>query len=351
MCPRLRLVLCGDRVHDRHPVPRSSTPRESRVRPLWADQLDTHRHLALPDQAVAALAAEEKGVLSVDELRACGLSRHMIASRVERGWLHQIHRGVYAVGHATLSLEAVMLAAVKACGVGAVLSHFSAAAHWRFVNWDEGRCPEVTVKGSSTRVHRGIRVHRTKRFDRKDVVRHRGIWVTSPARTLLDLAAVLGKRALRRAVREAFAERRVSLLQLVEVCSRLGPCRGSRRLQAIIAGGYVPTRTELEDVVLDLILKAGFEAPEVNKPLLLGGRRVVPDFRWPGQKLIVEADGAAWHDHKLAREDDAERQALLEAHGERVVRITWQQAIRLRRQTISRLENAGAPRPKPRVST
>jgi very-short-patch-repair endonuclease len=81
----------------------------------------------------------------------------------------------------------------------------------------------------------------------------------------------------------------------------------------------------------------------VNQPLVLGGRRVVPDFRWPEQRLVVEADGAAWHDTKLAREDDAQRQALLEAHGERVLRVTWDQAIARPAQTLARMRAAGAP--------
>jgi very-short-patch-repair endonuclease len=79
-------------------------------------------------------------------------------------------------------------------------------------------------------------------------------------------------------------------------------------------------------------------------PLVIDGRRVIPDFRWPAQRLIVEADGREWHEHRLAREDDAERQALLEAHGERVLRVTWHQATRQRRQTLARFIRAGAPR-------
>ena len=92
------------------------------------------------------------------------------------------------------------------------------------------------------------------------------------------------------------------------------------RLRAILADGPAPTRSELEDVVLDLILRGGLPGPDVNVPLILGGRRVIPDFRWPDRQLVVEADGAAWHDDPLARDADAERQALLEAHGERVLR-------------------------------
>ena len=75
----------------------------------------------------------------------------------------------------------------------------------------------------------------------------------------------------------------------------------------------------------------------------IDGRRIVPDFRWPAQRLVIEADGAAWHDNPLARADDAERQALLEAHGERVLRVTWSQAVSRRTQTLARLRAAGAP--------
>jgi very-short-patch-repair endonuclease len=83
--------------------------------------------------------------------------------------------------------------------------------------------------------------------------------------------------------------------------------------------------------------------PDVNVPYVVAGRKTVPDFRWPQQRLVLEADGAAWHDNQLAREDDAERQALLEAHGERVLRVTWAQAITRPSATLARLRAAGAP--------
>jgi len=171
--------------------------------------------------------------------------------------------------------------------------------------------------------------------------------VTSPARTLLDLASQLADSPLRRAVRQAQSLHRVNTRELVDVLARLGPRRGAKRLARIVATGPAPTRSELEDAVLDLILRGGFAHPRVNTPLVMNGRRVVPDFRWPAQRLVVEADGAAWHAHKLAREDDAERQALLEAHGERVLRITWDQAIARPIETLARVRAAGAPRGAP----
>src|SRR5207247_6740475 len=125
---------------DGAPDRRSATPRVSG--PSASDRQTRRR----PDLLVASIAAETWGVLSLDELRGCGLSRDAVSVRVRRGWLHPLHRGVYAVGHANPPLEGRFLAAVKACGPHAVLSHYSAAALWGFLAWDD-RHREVTVVG------------------------------------------------------------------------------------------------------------------------------------------------------------------------------------------------------------
>ena len=263
--------------------------------------------------------------------------------RVRNSWLHRLFRGVYAVGHPNPPLEGRFLAAIKACGPGAVLSHFSAAVLWGLVEWDE-RLPEVTVGRSRTPRHDGLRAHRTLVWDaERDARSSRGIPLTAPARTLIDLAGVLSERDLRAAVRRAQSLGLLALDELVATLARVGKRHGSRKLARIVVTGPAPTRSVLEDVVLDLILGGGFEHPDVNVPLVLNRRRIIPDFRWPAARVVVEADGAAWHEHKLAREDDAERQALLEAHGERVVRVTWSQAIARPSETLARIRGAGAP--------
>jgi hypothetical protein len=310
-----------------------------------------HEAPARPDVRVARVAAEQWGVLSLDELFACGLSPSAVATRVRNGRLHPIHRGVYAVGHRKPPLDGRFLAAVKACGAGAVLSQHSAAALWGFMPWEE-RYPEVTVVGTWSRGHPGLRVHRTRRLDLDDTTRHHGIPVTSPARTLLDLAATLDHRPLRAATRRAQSLHHVNVRQLAEALARHGRRRGAAKLAEIIATGPAPTRSELEDVVLDLILRGGHVHPDVNVPYYVEGRRVIPDFRWPEQRLVLEADSTTWHDNPLARADDAERQALLEAHGERVLRVTWAQAIARPGPTLARLRAAGAPyTERPMIST
>src|SRR4051812_11558820 len=315
------------------PAPSSN---EWRVCQPEADKLATR-----PDVLIARRAAGAWGVLSLDELFACGLSRNAVMNRVRNGRLHPVYRGIYAVGYADLPLEGRFLAAVKACRTG-VLSHFSAAALWGFIPWEE-RYPEVTVVGASRPVQRGVRVHRTTRLDLDDTTRHHGIPLTTPARTLLDLAATLDHRPLRAATRRAQSLHRVNVRQLAETLTRHRGRRGAARLAEVIATGPAPTKSELEDVVLDLILRGGHVHPDVNVPYHVDGQKTIPDFRWPEQRLVLEADSTTWHDNPLARADDADRQALLEADGERVLRVTWVQAIARAGPTLARLRAAGAP--------
>jgi hypothetical protein len=237
-----------------------------------------------------------------------------------------------------------MLAAVKAAGPDSWLSHVPGAMLVGILEAGIEVTPEVTVLGGSTRVIRGVRVHRTGALAPEDRWTWRGIPVLSPARLLLNLAGRLTGRPLRSAVRRAQGKNLVTVQQIVALLSRVGPLKGSRRLAQVVATGPAPTRSALEDVVLDLLLDGGFEPPDVNKPLMVDGQRIIPDFRWPEQRLIVEADGAAWHDKRVAREDDARKQAVLEAAGERLVRVTWEQAVLRRAQTVRRVEAAGAPR-------
>ena len=290
------------------------------------------------DVRLAILAAEQEGAVAARQLLALGFTKAAIERRVRSGHLHRIHRGVYAVGHPALSLHGRFMAAVLACGESAALSHYAAGTLDGYLTWDDRR-PEVTVIGS-TRHHAGLRIHRTRRLDERDVRRNVTIPRTTPARTLLDLADDLSDKALRRAVRQAQAMNLTSVRQIADVLTRSNGRRGAKRLAALIADGPAPTRSELEDMVLDLIDNAGLERPQINRRL----GRYYPDLRWPDQRLTVECDSATWHSGKLASEDDAVRQARLEADGERVLRVTYQQALKQPQQTIARLAAAGAPR-------
>jgi hypothetical protein len=276
-------------------------------------------------------------VLSIGQVRACGLDGDAIAVRVGQGRLHRLYRGVYAVGHPGLTLRGRFRAAVLACGEKAVLSHFAAAAFWGFWTWEE-RLIDVTI-ASGTRDIDGILPHRSRALERDVLVRH-ALRVTTPARTLLDLAAILPAKALRRIVRRAQAQGAVSIRQIAELLDRSNGHHGAAKLRAVIADGPAPTRSELEDLLLDLLDAAGIERPEINAPLRFGTQTIIPDYLWRTQHVAIEADSVAWHDHKLTREHDADKQAQLEAAGLRVLRITWQQITRNPRQTLARVRAA-----------
>jgi hypothetical protein len=209
------------------------------------------------------------------------------------------------------------------------------------LRWSGGDVEVTSLDGVDHR-HSGIEVHRSSLIRRDDCMTHDGVFVTKPTWTVVSLAAVLRPRELRVVVREALRSRLTSVRALIEVLDRVGPVRGSRVLRQILARS-LPTRSELEDVVLAILEAHGFEVPDVNQALRLDGRTVVPDFRWPKQRLVLEADGARWHGDALARADDAERQRLLEAHGETVLRVDWDEAVTQPAGLSARLVSAGAP--------
>jgi very-short-patch-repair endonuclease len=288
------------------------------------------------------VAAGQNDVLSARQLNRCGLDSKAIAVRVRRGQLHRKYRGVYAVGTGVLTTRGLLTAAVMACGDAAILGHFASAAWHELLPWEDRAVDVIASRGGGGRRQRGIRFHWTP-VDRRDAWRRDGVLVTSPARTVLDLATVLEPWALRRMVRQALGDRRLSLNQLAAAVQRAPRHRGSPAVRALIADGFVATRSDLEDLGHDAVRSWRLPEPEVNPRLVLDGRPVEPDLLWRDARVVVELDSRTWHDDPLAREDDAERQALLEAHGYRVLRITHNQlaadGARSRARVLSALGN------------
>lgn len=289
---------------------------------------------------MARLAAEQNTIVTARQLYSCGLSSGAVTLRTRRGTLHRVYRGVYSVvSEDALTMKARLTAAVLACGDGAVLSHRSAGAWWELVAFDE-RHPEVTVPGDRGRAIDGIHVCRTRGLDPRDVWRREHIRVTAPARTALDIAHGMPPPELRRLLRQAQAEGRLTVNQLHDVLARARGHRGAGALRAAIADGPTPTRSVAEDLLLDLLDQTGLLRPEVNPLLVVDGRTLMPDFLWRDRKLVVEVDGAQFHSSAQARRDDAQRQALLEAGGYRVLRVTYDQLTQRAAQTIVRIRRA-----------
>ena len=278
------------------------------------------------DRRIAAVAARQHGVVARAQLRALGLERGAIEHRLRAGRLSGVHRGVYAVGHARLTPQGWWMAAVLAYGKGAVLSHRTAAAHWG-LRASAARLIEVSIPSRAGCVgRRGINLHRSSTLSSMEVTEHEGIPVTTPARTLIDLAGVVPSRALRRALDEAERLRLFDLHALEAViASHLGH-RGAGVLAAVLLEhdvGTTLTRSELEERFLVLCDAHDLPRPAVNA--LLGRYEV--DFLWRAERLIVETDGRASHATRAAFERDRARDARLTVAGYRVVRLTYRQVV------------------------
>lgn len=266
-----------------------------------------------PDAAVARLAARQRGVVTRGQLATAGLSRNQVAHRLATGRLHRLHRGVFAVGHTALAPYGREVAALLACGPGAVLSHLTAAVLWRLIA-DEGGPVHVTLTGAHRRGPAGVVAHHSA--DGRTVRRH-GLPVTTPTRTLLDLAAIASPH-LERAVNEALVLR---LVQPDRVLAAAVGRRGAAALRRLLGQGATPTRSEAERRLLALVGRAGLPRPETN--VRLHGHEV--DAVWRKQRLVVEVDGHAFHSTRQAFERDRARDQRHAAGGYRVMRVTWRQ--------------------------
>jgi very-short-patch-repair endonuclease len=252
-----------------------------------------------PDFLVATIAGRQHGVIATYQLKAVGLLPSGISDRTRAGRLHRIHRGVYAVGHSRLSNEGRWMAAVLACGEGAVHSHHSAGALWRIIRNADGPV-DVSVPGTGGRSRRqGIRLHRSRALASADCTTRDGIPVTRPSRTLDDLRRVLPSQKFAAALGEAeFLRLLIGQRQQVD-----------------------GARTDLEAMFLALCRRHRLPQPEVNVRV----DRFEVDFLWRAHRLIVEVDGWESHRTRSAFEEDRRRDARLKLLGYEVLRFTWRQ--------------------------
>jgi len=266
---------------------------------------------------LAELARRQWGVVTRAQLTELGVRDRGLADWVRSGRLQRLYRGIYAVGHDRLRLEGRWLAAVLACGPGAVLSHRDAAVLWD-LRQSNSAYIDVTVPSRNGRKRQaGIRVHRSGRLRRDEVTVKNGIPVTTVARTLLDLADVLDRQALKRVITEAEYLNRLDMAALTAVVSA-NPGRRSAKLIEAAAGRRHRTRSKLETRFLRLLERHGVEEPETG--IWIEGYET--DFLWRNPHLVVELDGLAAHRTTAAMKGDRRRDRILWRAGFRTMRLT-----------------------------
>ena len=295
------------------------------------------------DRAIAELAEAQRGVVTRRQVLELGIEAGAIKHRVRTGRLHPLHRGVYLVGHAVPPEGAREIAAVLASGPRAVLSHRSAARVWKLLPYPATPTPvEITLVRAHAATRAGIRIHRVRMLARRDVRILSGLPITTPARTLLDLAAVVPTCLLERAIAEAQVRRLVRRRDLLE---KLGRNRGRSGTQALrrlldLDGGPAPTRSEAERRLLRLLRAAELPIPRVNSRV---GRYEV-DIVWSEQRLVVEFDGFRFHSPRARFERDRARDAELAGGGYTVIRVTWRQLVDSPEAVVARIAQALAVR-------
>jgi very-short-patch-repair endonuclease len=265
---------------------------------------------------MARVAGRQHGVLDREDLLGIGLSPTGIQRRLRKGTLHREFPGVYRLGHRAPSTDARYLAAVLACGSGAVLGGLAAAFLYELVSGD---IPPPEVITRSQRRISGIKVRRTRVLDRRDVADVRGIPIATVPRTIVDIAAVLAEEELARVCHRAWVRYRVGPPRIEAVLSRRSNSPGTRKLRRVIHGDVHLVLSELENGFLDRLRGERLPLPQTNR--VASSRRV--DCRWAKYGLTVELNGYQFHNSRHSWEQDYKREREAYARGDQFRRYTW----------------------------
>jgi very-short-patch-repair endonuclease len=268
------------------------------------------------ERVLAKLAAASHGVVTRLELVDAGVTADEIADRLRSGALHREHSGVYRVGHRAPSIVARYLAAVRACGDGALLCGPAAAFLWGLL---KGRPPSPEVLAPTERRVKGVKTRRSRTMHAAETGRLRGIPITTVPRTLVDLASVLDIDDLARACHEAGVRYHTTPAQVDAVLARRPNSKGARKLRLIMRGDSPVLLSELEAGFRRRLREADLPLPVTNRPA--GGRRV--DCRWPEHRLTVELDSYRYHHSRHAWEQDRRREREARARGDEFRRYTY----------------------------
>jgi hypothetical protein len=270
------------------------------------------------DQIIAKLAWRSHGVVTRRRLLAAGVSRHEITSRIARGSLIVVYPGVYRVGHRAPSVEATYMAAVLACGDGALLMGAASAHLYCLI---KGEPPQPVVRTRTERRIEGIETHR-QRGRRAPGTEWKGIPITTVPQTLIDLAPSMPTDQLARAAHEA----------QVRFGVRPDPTMPPK-LRAILLGDIPVTLSALEARFLTLLADNGLPRPKTNR--IASKRRV--DCRWPAHRLTVELDSYTFHNTRHAWEQDRRREREAHARGDEHRRYTYGDVFEDPRQMLAEL--------------
>ena len=279
-------------------------------------------HQRTSSRGLWALSGRQHGVVTRGQLLELGFSSQGIKHRLATGRLHAVGRGVYLVGRPELTQFGKWMAAVLSCGPGAVLSHEDAAALWELRASRRGAAINVSLPTGVDRRRPGIVIWRRSGLSLADVTHRRGIPATTPACTLIDLAARLDRASLEAAINEADKLGLVhpeELRRRVDQVSRRPGLTALRR--TLDRRTFTLTDSELERRFLPIARRAGLSPPSTGDHV--SGFKV--DFFWPELGLVVETDGLRYHRTAAQQARDRLRDQAHAAAGLTPLRFTHAQ--------------------------
>jgi very-short-patch-repair endonuclease len=267
------------------------------------------------EEIIGRIARSQHGVVTRKQLLGAGISKEEIRRRLHKKALLAVHPGVYRVGHQAPSVEARYMAAVLACGEGALLCGLAAAHLWGLI---KGRAPPPEVVAPTERRVKGVKTRRKRRGEPEPGTRCRGIPITTVPSTLVDISSLLSLPDLARACHEAGVKYGTTPKQVEAVLERRPTAPGASKLRKVLSGEERVSLSALERTFLSRLEEAGLPLPETNTPA--GTKRV--DCRWPAHKLTVELDGYRYHRSRHAWEQDRKREREARARGDDFCRYT-----------------------------
>lgn len=270
------------------------------------------------------LAGKQRGVLRRDQVLRARVSRQQLQRQLESKHWRRVLPGVYVVAGAPQSWEQRLEAAGLWAARGYVFSHRAAAALWGFARFKPGAV-ELTLSRKH-RAPKGVRCHYTTHLHHREVTDRAGFTVTTAARTLLDLSAETTEPDLRASLDQALRMKWTTVEELEALLERHAGHRGVDLLRALVAevaGANGPTESELEARVCEVLADGGFPRPDKQVPVYAGGALRRLDFRIPGTRVVIEADGYEHHSNVHAFERDRHRRNALLARGYLVLQWTW----------------------------
>lgn len=276
-----------------------------------------------PNARIAAIATEQHGVITRAQLLAEGVSKSTISRWLSSGRLFRLHPCVFAVGHAAPSRMGLMLAALFASSDRAAIARRTSLEVWRV--WRvTSRAIDVAVVGR-TRGRSGVDMHHTRRLPEAHVRVVDRVRVTSPARTLVDLALDLDARQLANVIHE-MKYRKVYDRSGLQRC--IADMRGTIAEPVVLTAldmeriGSAGTKSELERRVHALLLELGREKPKSNIEIDTPIGWIELDCCWPDKKVYLEVDGPP-HARRRTKNADRDKAIALRHLGWRGVRIGY----------------------------